>query len=239
MFREDFSGCTLGGFIALGLFLAAPEGPLPQQLRGHTDWIASLAFSPDGKTLVSAGNDQTIRLWGMSSHKEKAVLRRGTGSVRKIVFTPDGKNLLSDDNDESVDIWDITTLRKRASLKCGSVGALPLAVSPGSSVFTANGKGYSVVGRDIKTGKVVVTFRGHSESVSRAVFSRDGTMLVTASGDTTVRVWDAASARLRTVLWDGILVNDVAVSPDGRLVASAGNDKVLRVWNLARIFHRF
>ena len=77
------------------------------RLTGHKDWVYSLAFSPDGKTLASGCFDSTINLWDAHTGEYKKTLTGHTSSVNSIAFSPDGKTLVSGSGDGSVLIWEI------------------------------------------------------------------------------------------------------------------------------------
>ena len=77
---------------ALPSFAVAAEKP-PILLKGHTGWVAAVAFSPDSKTLASGGADNVVRLWDVATGKETAVLKGHTDYVCAAAFSPDGKTL--------------------------------------------------------------------------------------------------------------------------------------------------
>src|SRR5947207_5989506 len=86
-------------------------------LQGHTSSVASVAFSPDGKTLASGSLDTTIKLWDMTTGKERATLKGHTEKVMKVAFSPDGKTLASGCQDGTIKLWDVATDKERATLK--------------------------------------------------------------------------------------------------------------------------
>ena len=76
-------------------------------LIGHTHWVFSLAFSPDGKTLASGGVDSVINLWDAHTGEHKKTLNGHSAWVRSIAFSSDGKTLVSGSDDGSVLLWKI------------------------------------------------------------------------------------------------------------------------------------
>jgi len=79
-------------------------------LRGHKDWVWTVAFAPDGKILASGSQDKTIRLWDIKTGKELSVLRvqeSMAGEILTVAFSPDGKHLASGSLDKTVRLWRI------------------------------------------------------------------------------------------------------------------------------------
>ncbi len=75
-------------------------------LRGHEDWVRSVAFSPDGQTLASGSDDQTVQLWDLREPEAEPVVLRGhEASVLSVAFSPDGQTLASGSADQTVRLW--------------------------------------------------------------------------------------------------------------------------------------
>ena len=89
------------------------EYPLGQTLRGHTGWIRSVAFSPNGTKAVSASDDTTVRLWDIATGQAELVLSNHKYWVRSVAFSPDGLNLVSASGDRTVQVWDSTNGQSR------------------------------------------------------------------------------------------------------------------------------
>ena len=77
-------------------------------LTGHAGYVWSVAYAPDGKTVASGGNDNTIRLWDVEAEELKRTFTGHTGSVRNVAYSPDGSILASGSDDHTVLIWDLT-----------------------------------------------------------------------------------------------------------------------------------
>jgi WD40 repeat protein len=97
------------------------------RLRGHTNDVCSLAITPDGKTLVSGSRDRTIRLWDLTTGKERVTLKGNVAAITCVVVV-DARTLASASTDGTIKLWNLTTGEPRAALR-GQPGALPADAS--------------------------------------------------------------------------------------------------------------
>jgi WD40 repeat protein len=97
--------------------LVAQEAKLRAFLKGHTNMVSSVAYSPDGKTLASASQDHTVRLWETATNKELTTLQGHTNAVDVVAFSPDGMTLASGGLDKTVRLWEVATRKERAMRK--------------------------------------------------------------------------------------------------------------------------
>jgi len=177
-----------------------------------------------------------VRLW---NYAKGVRARLGTNAGSRFAFSPDGKKLVTGtgSNPDGLALWDIAS---RSNLWSGSrpYSALSIAASPDGSKFAACNFYGEVTLFDLNDPGRYVTLKGPAARSRGVAFSPDGTYLAAASGDQTIRVWNAGDAWERTnvsprTLWGhGSGARCVAFSPDGRHLASGDKDGVVLLWDL-------
>ena len=199
---------------------------------GHTDNVTSAAFSPDGKTLVTASWDNTARLWDAASGKLLHTLEGHTSIVISAAFSPDGKRVVTASGDYTARLWDASSGKLLHTLEGHTSNVESAAFSPdGKSVVTASEDKTARLW-DAASGKLLHTLEGHTSIVFSAVFSPDGKSLVTASDDYTARLWDASSGKLlHTLEGHTDRVYSAVFSPDGKTLVTASVDSTARLWD--------
>ena len=202
-------------------------------LGGHTDTIASISFSPDGKRLASASFDKTVRIWDLEARKSVLTYTGHSDFVHAVAFGPKGEWFVSASKDRSVRLVDAKTGQSRLTFSGMDQDVLAVAARPDGQQVVSSGFESQLFWWNAQTGERVRRQAGHDVAVHELAFSPDGSFAVSAGADKTVRVWDAKNGASLRVLPVGSMVYSVAVRADGKQVAAGSFDGAVRVWDAA------
>src|SRR5882762_8249678 len=162
-------------------------------LLGHKDHVTFVAFSPDGKRVVSASFDYTIRIWNSETGDIILDPLEGhTRSVRSVVFSPDGRRIVSASGDETIRIWNSETGEMMLGPLKGHTDTVVSAVfSPDGRLIVSASFDKTIRIWDSRSGDTVLgPLEGHQDMVCFAVFSADGRHILSCSRDS-ILVWDS------------------------------------------------
>ncbi|MFF4733770.1 trypsin-like peptidase domain-containing protein [Streptomyces mirabilis] len=211
---------------------AAADLPLQRRLTGHVGPVESVAFR-DAHTLVTVGQDGTVRLWDTSTGRIRTTLTDHIEPESSMDLSPDGRTLVTVGQDGTVRLWDTSTGRTRTTLTGHTEPVSSEAFSQDGRTLAASSEDGTVRLWDTSTGRTRISLTGHTGVVASVGFSRDGRTLASSSEDGTVRLWDTSTGRTRTTLTGhDDLGSAVALSPDGRTLATDNLDRnEVRLWD--------
>lgn len=208
------------------------------QLEGTTNYCgaSALAWSQDGKRILSGGGDNTIRLWDASTGKQLKKMTGHRHHVTGVAFTPDGKKAITCGDEKTVRIWDLETGKQIASNadhgEYGS-GLRGLAMMPDGKSFASCGYDGTVriIGLD---GRQVRKIDALHQGVWCVAVSPDGKTIAAGGFANAFRLFDARTGKmLKEFEGHTSHVQTVAFSPDGRRVLSASTEGSAIVWDVA------
>ena len=233
---------TLKGVIELRDVIT---GKLIRTFTGHSGVVRSVAFSRDGRHVISMGTgkksmwagipsthiDGTIRLWDVATGENFRTLTGADTTIMHFVaLSPDGKQLLSAGNVEALKLWDIESGTLVRTFKDFTQAA---TFSPDGR-YALSAYMNTVRLLDLATGQEIRSFAGHSSHVNALAFSPDGKLALSGSTDNTAKLWDVATGKeIRTLVGHSGEVKSVSFSPDGRLVLTGSADTTARIWEAA------
>ncbi|KAG4427767.1 hypothetical protein IFR05_016752, partial [Cadophora sp. M221] len=235
--RNTFKEC-IPSWIQTKPRVEADWSAMLQALEGHTGDVNSVAFSSDGKQIVSGSEDTTVRRWDAATGQQLLPALEGhTRNVSSVAFSPDGKQIVSGSGDTTIRRWDAATGQQLLPALEGHTSYVSsVAFSPNGKQIVS-GSGDTTVRRwDAATGQQLLpALEGHTRNVSSVAFSPDGKQIVSGSWDTTIRRWDAATGQQLLTALEGhtSYVSSVAFSPDGKQIVSGSYDTTIRRWDAA------
>ncbi|KAE8389594.1 NACHT and WD40 domain protein [Aspergillus alliaceus] len=207
--------------------------PSLQTLESHSEWVRSVAFSPDGCTLASGSDDNTIKLWDTTTGIERQTLKGHSDWVYSVAFSPDGRTLASGSCDNTIKLWDTMTGTEYQTLKGHSSSVRSVAFSPNGHTLASGSHNNTIKLWDITTGTECQTLKGHSGSVYSVALSPDGHTLASGSDDSTIKLWDTMTGtECQTLKGHSGSVYSVAFSPDGYTLASGSGDDTIKLWDI-------
>jgi WD40 repeat protein/serine/threonine protein kinase len=207
----------------------------PVTLHDTTE-VNSLAFSPDGEFLASAGGDGAIKVWNIKTGKVIKTLETAhNGFACSVAFHPDGKHLASVGADRQVKVWDWTTRQEVFARPCGDAyfSMHAAAFSPLDGRQLAAGSDGDMMVWDWSNGQLLHTFAGHEKHRVSVVFSRDGRRLASGNWAGSVKLWDAEGGGepLRIFPETRYPVVALAFDKDGERLATASFNRCVDVWD--------
>ncbi len=200
----------------------AATGKHKKTLTGHSRRVTSIAFSPDGQTIISGSYDNTIRLWNAVTGENQKILKHPGQGHLSVVFSPDGKTIASH-IDRDVRLWDANTYHHKATLTAYNMYIRSIAFSPDSRTV-AGGTSFVHLW-NASTGELRATLGDFQGAVEHITFSPNGSTL--ASGSFTGILWNVETGRHLQTLRGGTPI----FGPNGQIFATNSSvDGTIRLW---------
>ena len=208
--------------------------------EGHTVTVLAVTFSPDGKYIISAGGDNTVRVWNMETVNHLKLFKGGAvGRTESVAVSPDGKFVAAAGFfDRKIRIWSLETGDQVKTFSGHSFfGAWSVAYSPNGKNIVSGGSDGTLRLWNIESGKQIFVRKGHRpgflSDVLSVAFSPDGKSIASASYDKTICIWESETGRkLRVLKGHTGAVCSVVFDPAGKYIASGSSDGTVRLWRI-------
>jgi WD40 repeat protein len=218
----------------------ATTGKQQGVLAGHASWVYGVAFSPDGKSILTVSDDRSARLWDADSLELRGVLRPSESWINAAAFSPDSFTLATGSCDGTVKLWNVADAHERADLSGHRACITQIRFDPhGRTVLTIDTPdrrgGAALILWDAATGREIIGLHLSGP----AAFSPDGATLAVCGQkdrETHLVTYNTQTGQeLQSVRAHDWWIQDVAFAPDGHAIATASWDKTVKVWDATTI----
>jgi small GTP-binding protein len=218
----------------------AQSGRLLRTFRGHTDWVWSVAFSPQGEILASASDDLTVKLWNPQSGDLVRTLKTDD-RVMSVAFDPQGEILASASRGNTVQLWQAKTGKLLRTVSGHFLGVLCVAFHPKGRTLASGSEDSTIRVFDDYSGKLLRVLEGHTAAIEIVTFSPDGRLLASKSEDHTIRLWSSETWEMVGVIEEPkdthIWIQSLAFHPTLPLLATAGSEPQMLEDERSRLIH--
>ncbi|HZW33235.1 MAG TPA: M56 family metallopeptidase [Isosphaeraceae bacterium] len=204
-----------------------------RRLGEHGRFVHGLAFSPDGRTLVSGGDDGKLKVWDIAAGRLVQSLEPLREGWRAVAFSPDGATLAAAGQEHGLVLWDTRTWTIRHKVPGqDSIGAEALAFAPDGRHLAVS-LGFAARMIDVATGKEVWSSPKQPVGMNAIAVSPDGATIATSG--LMIKLWDVTAGKEKTPRLAGHAagIESVAFSPDGTTLATGSSDRTVKLWDLA------
>lgn len=227
---------TAGGTEPFAFLWDAKSGAEVKRFAAHSEWVKSVAFSPDGTQLLSGSRDGSVSLWTVATGAEVRRLdgphRSQSPAVFTVSFSPDGRSVLAGGADLSATIWDAASGAQLHALEASAQFLAQARFSPNGKSLVVTTEQSVPLRWDLDSGAIVGTL--DHPGARAACYTPDGASVLTAGADSTIKVWDVErGVERRTLTGHTSDVLAVAITRDGKLVAAGASDGTIRLWDFA------
>lgn len=239
--------CSLQNILVVGGSAPQPTlidleaGEYLRQLQGHGgSRILAVAFSPDGRTVLTGSTDHTLKLWEVDTGNCLQTFVGHTDGVRSVAFSPDGKIIASGSIDRTIKLWQINRDNCWQTLTGHQRMIQALAFNADGTLLTSASLDCTLRVWQVEAGQCTQVLKGHTKPVWSLAHSPDGKTITSGGDDHAVKFWDIETGQcLKTWQGNSNAITSIAFPTRNTdrdrptyLLASGSEDRNIRLWDI-------
>ncbi len=219
-------------FVARAFYKAFQDALIRHSLSGHTAAVRAIAWSPDNKMILTGSDDDTARIWDITTGTALYTFRGHQGKVRTVTWSPNSEYVLIGGADNMAHIWNVRSGKESQTLQGHTNWVSSVAWNrAGTRVLTGSYDGTARIW-DVLTGRVLRSVQAQNSAIRAVAWSPDEARILAGSEDGIARIWDTSTGvEVGKLEGHTLVVSSVAWSPDGRQILTGSGDGTARIWD--------
>jgi WD40 repeat protein len=233
-FSPDGAILASGGYKEVRM-IDPSTGKVIRTLEGHTDYVRSIVFSPDGKRLLAGGGPPQqwgeIQVWDVATGGLLRSMQGHKDCIYSVALSPDGKLVASGSYDKAVKIWDAQTGQELKTLLDHIDAVFAVAFSPDGKLLASGSQDRTVKIWNVASGERLYTLSDALDGITSIAFSPSGEYLAAAGYDNSIHIWkisEKEGSLVQSLIADEDSILQIVWSPEGKTVITSSSDGSIR-----------
>jgi WD40 repeat protein len=219
--RSNFVVTTVGKEL-----IVHKDETLYATLKGHSRKINMCAVDATGRTILSASQDKTVKVWDGYSATLRHTLSGHTKAVTSCAIDDAGTTIVSGSRDRTVKVWDAQTGTLRHTFREHTASITACAIDAVGHFLVSASDDHTLRLWDIHLGTARFSFTGHRHKITGCTISADGRIIISVAEDKTIKVWNTETLCCMTTLHVDSALRCCVISIDGQWLIAGGDGGV-------------